>query len=664
LLETQEKLKEKRKEDEKDQKRNTKQDPGTLKNVEDKKLFGHIEELVFVSKKNRLNLSEDQELKSSKKEEKLTKQGKTENALRVRKEKEKLSSPFKIEEFKNKTFDLDLPPTNSSPFQRFNSPKHSKSPKMKSPESFRPPSPLKSEKSLIQALESSLAGQNALNQPASEKSLKSLDSVLSSIQSFKDFEAILSNPEDFQTKNSETLAKPSLFLADLKETQSFMHQGTTTDLAYEGLKENFTFEPVFKIMTESFPDPSKTLIKKSRNSSLPWIDEGIDGEKLKIKTEKKTAKLRPKTQEKPFILRPGRNNLRNSIMSRKPASQPKDNKVQIRARANSHGKTKAKVKPADKHTTRHLVKEDILDDIIFDEEQDMATWTKLMNKFRQNPVIISRLLKSRGRPSTQEDFKRNTKRFEKIDQVEYIGAQTSLNQNPEVSSINSVIDYRPFSAPEIAPVPLSKNFRKIKDPDWSTSLLDTFVTQNKKKFNFIGDLNLLNSQEIEDFIKMMQNDQITEENQRKMFRKAGNTLEALKKELILPEFWISLPPFCTESLAQALSKCQKLFKARTLTIKAIELIHYRENLLLDIMSIAKGDKEKFAQLEKVNDELLQVLVFWKYMELPFTSFVYLGEDYYAKIHEDNSNLASIFPQFKVENIFKAQVSSDSFDFDI
>ena len=286
-----------------------------------------------------------------------------------------------------------------------------------------------------------------------------------------------------------------------------------------------------------------------------------------------------------------------------------------------------------------------------------------MNKFRQNPVIISRLLRSRGRPSTQEDFKRTSKKFEKISQVEYIGVNSAMSKKPEVSSINSVIDFRPVSAPEIAPGNSASGYRRVKDPDWSCSLLDTLVTQNKKKFNFIGDLNLMSSQDIEDFIKLMQNNVIADQDMKKVFRKVANTLDHLKKELVLPEFWVSVPPYSRESLAQALSKCQKLFKARALTIKAIELIHYRESLLLDIMSFASGDKEKFVELEKVNDELLQVLVFWKYMELPFTSFVYLGEDYYAKIHEDNSNLASIFPQFKVEDVFKAQVN-DSFDFDI
>ena len=69
---------------------------------------------------------------------------------------------------------------------------------------------------------------------------------------------------------------------------------------------------------------------------------------------------------------------------------------------------------------------------------------------------------------------------------------------------------------------------------------------------------------------------------------------------------------------------------------------------------------KFKKLGKINEELLQVLVFWKYMELPFSSFVYLGEDYYAKIHSDNSNLSTLFPDYQTDDIFKCEKSAESF----
>ena len=48
------------------------------------------------------------------------------------------------------------------------------------------------------------------------------------------------------------------------------------------------------------------------------------------------------------------------------------------------------------------------------------------------------------------------------------------------------------------------------------------------------------------------------------------------------------------------------------------------------------------------------------MELPFSSFIYLGEDYYTKIHEDNSNLKALFPEYQVPDIFNCEQSADSF----
>lgn len=507
-----------------------------------------------------------------------------------------------------------------------------------------------------------------------DTSLKSLNSCLSSIDSFHKFEAMLSNhssPEDSNPKLSPQDSQEVLPATILKESgQSYLNQGTSTDWndPEVKLRPNFTFDPVFQIISENFePVAKKKSIKRSRNSSLPWIDDGFVDEKPKQKpVPQKVPKFRPKTQEKPPVARVQHVEKPKFQSFRKPQTAAfKANRVQIRPRANSHGKTKTKTKKIEKNSLRHLEKDDILDDIIFDEEQDLDTWNKLMNKFRQNPVIISRLLKSRGRPSTQEEFQKfsHTKQFEKIKHVNHIG-RSSMDDKPETLSINSVIDFRPISAPEITPKPFTSNSRRVKDPDWSSSILDTYVTQKKTKFNFISDFSLLSSQDIEEHIKSLQSEQLSSEDQRQVFKKATNTLNTLKKELSLPEFWINLPPFCTESLAQSLSKCQKLMKARTLTIKAIELIHYRESLLLELMSYGKESKEKFKELEKVNEELLQVLVFWKYMELPFTSFVYLGEDYYNKIHEDNSNLASIFPQFQMENIFKGQVTNDSFNIDI
>ena len=135
--------------------------------------------------------------------------------------------------------------------------------------------------------------------------------------------------------------------------------------------------------------------------------------------------------------------------------------------------------------------------------------------------------------------------------------------------------------------------------------------------------------------------------------------------MFLPDFWVKVPQYSSKNLVKGLSKCSKLLRARAVTVKAINLIHIRENILLEIMSNPQtNNKQKFKELEKVNEELVQILVFWKYMELPFSNFIYLGEYYYSKIHEDNKNLSSLFPEYKIDDILNPGKSTESLMLDV
>ena len=485
--------------------------------------------------------------------------------------------------------------------------------------------------------------------------------------------------ESFSQKFNQNRDTPKI-----REGENIINSSSRIEDSTSKINDNYTFEPIFPMIQENYTkihkssnadsNNSKQEYRRSRNSSLPWIDESdIIVEK---KPEKKNMlskhrkNVRPKTQEKPL-------DRKYEPVSTKSSSQKKKiPTIPIRAvkqlpkfRANSHGKSK---KPnIEKNQTvkdSARVKNDILDDIIFDEDQDSATWNKLMLKFRQNPVIISKLLKSKRRPVTQEAIRpsRNLRKFEKIDDLEYL--RTSNNTREE-NRLASSIDGRPISAPEILPRSRLIPTRKIQDPDWSNSVLDNYVAQGKKKFNVFGDKNLLSPEEIEEASKLLLHRELNIQEQKSLFLRSVNTLSTLKHELLLPEFWINMPPFSPESFGQALSKCAKLLRGRALTVKAIELIHLRENALLDIMSHLQNSQgnpnsHKFNKLAKVNEELLQVLVFWKYMELPFSSFVYLGEDYYAKIHEDNSNLSTLFPDYHTDDIFGNEKSAESFLVDL
>ena len=90
-----------------------------------------------------------------------------------------------------------------------------------------------------------------------------------------------------------------------------------------------------------------------------------------------------------------------------------------------------------------------------------------MLKFRQNPEIISKLLKSKLRPSTQQSMKPriNFKKFDKIEEIGYVGLRSSNYNKNEIEFISNSQDGRPISAPEF--IPLSRQFynKKFQDPD-------------------------------------------------------------------------------------------------------------------------------------------------------------------------------------------------------
>lgn len=62
------------------------------------------------------------------------------------------------------------------------------------------------------------------------------------------------------------------------------------------------------------------------------------------------------------------------------------------------------------------------------------------------------------------------------------------------------------------------------------------MSQKKTKFNLFGDSSLLSSQEIEESSKALLTKSLKLEDQKSLYVKSINTLNTLKKELILPEF--------------------------------------------------------------------------------------------------------------------------------
>ena len=305
-------------------------------------------------------------------------------------------------------------------------------------------------------------------------------------------------------------------------------------------------------------------------------------------------------------------------------------------------------KPA-KHklSSSKVLNDSTLDDIIFDQDHDMISWHSLMHKFRRNPGIVEKLMKVNIRPVTRDKTLR---------------PRSSSRDSREHSRVNSIAGPSSNTLTEYRPISASTISKKVKDPDWSFSVLSNYVTQNKKKFNFFKDFSVLSSQEIEEFLIVADCREFSMKDLKKLFDRILKTLNVLKTELLLPEFWVAMPSFSEDSVIQGLHKCAKLIKARNLTVKIIDLIQKREKILSNL--IINKNLTNLKELEKINEELMQVLVFWRYMELPFSNFIYMGEDYYVKIQTDNINVSAIFPEFNVDNIYRPPQTSDSFNFDI
>lgn len=333
----------------------------------------------------------------------------------------------------------------------------------------------------------------------------------------------------------------------------------------------------------------------------------------------------------------------NSKLSHKSNRSGKSNTSKY---SRNQEKNKSSKPPRHKSGNSKVINDSTLDEIIFDEDQDMISWHSLMHKFRRNPGVVEKLMKVNIRPVSRDAISR-PKSSSRVSRA----SKATSNANP---SSNTLSGYRPVSASTIS--------KKVKDPDWSFSVLSNYVSQNKKKFNFFHDFSVLSSQEIEEFLVVAEGKEMNLKDLKKVFGRILKTLNVLKNELLLPEFWIVMPSFSEDSVIQGLHKCAKLIKARNLTVKIIDLIQKREKILSNL--IINKNLTNLKELEKINEELMQVLVFWRYMELPFSNFIYMGEDYYVKIQTDNINVSAIFPEFNVDNIYRPPQTSDSFNFDI
>lgn len=280
----------------------------------------------------------------------------------------------------------------------------------------------------------------------------------------------------------------------------------------------------------------------------------------------------------------------------------------------------------------------IISELVFEDDQDKESWNYLVSKFREDPGLIGQALNFK----VSEELKaRNSVSIEPPNKKRLGSAYKHRKLSQEIYN-----EARPISA-NIRK--LGRNYRpitgKYKDIDWSKSILDSHITQGSDLYY---DSDFLSYNQIEDLILSKNCEDFDN-----IFLKATKTLERLKSELMVSKSYMIVPPKSPENFESLLKNCSQLFKARALVLKILKLIHMREDAMLKLMACEDSSVEKqYLNMQKLGQEICQIIIFLKHSKFPIGSFIYLGEDYASKIQKDNETLLNLFPNIKVAEIFE------------
>lgn len=275
----------------------------------------------------------------------------------------------------------------------------------------------------------------------------------------------------------------------------------------------------------------------------------------------------------------------------------------------------------------------IISDLVYQDSQDLDAWNNLLNKFREDPSLIKQALDFRDEKS------RNSVSVEPVQvRARVASAYKTRKLSQEINS-----EYRPLSA-------VKGNFRpvtaKVKEIDWSRSILDDLVAKGNSDF-VSGELYYCNLQ-VEELLMNKQFEKFDV-----VFDKGCRTLEKLKTELLLPKNFMIAAGRNDEGLERVFKDCSSLFRARALVVKILKMIHQREDVMLKLIASEDSDIEKdFQLMEKLGQEILQIITFLKHSKFPINTFIYLGEDYGIKIQKDLESILSLYPKLKVKGIFE------------
>jgi hypothetical protein len=181
------------------------------------------------------------------------------------------------------------------------------------------------------------------------------------------------------------------------------------------------------------------------------------------------------------------------------------------------------------------------------------------------------------------------------------------------------------------------------DPDWYKSALYNYLSSGFADFNWEGDSKVFTKDEMQAFEKSVNKSSEQTERQKFLIVKLHNTLERLAAELMLKEDHVLALHQGLEGVPAMLHDCEVLFEAREATVGLLQKIKAREELVLTLMT-SGGDLDfdkQYKGLLSLSKQILSLIRSWQNLRLPYTTFVYLGEDYTNKVHEDLAQLKGL-----------------------
>ncbi|CAG9333204.1 unnamed protein product [Blepharisma stoltei] len=525
-------------------------------------------------------------------------------------------------------------------------------------------------------------------------------------------ENIIKTPENFEVKNlllktdaqiSPDFNKCSIFTDGLKMNLSgyseLIDDGKNDKILEEKLAEITEFLDKSKKEFETLnaatgvsehqnnqevPKSPKTCEDTASNtvhrkSSLPWANTEKTSSSLEHSL--KNLHKRPKTVERSY--RPPTRDITPRIRPSQPppiSKRPKTHEHSLQKESPSDSIYEQKSLQGSRPTTYSAYKEqrsfsialeskerkrrprvrriNLIDEILFNHDQDKESWDQILTRFKEDPDLFSKVLKYDNPPK------------EKINSIEnspYKPLRSDRSSKSKISSRNHKpikvksalwAQQQPDSSKDLIIPPKQRKevysyaHRSYKpaniEVDWSKSALDNLACKGILEFNTEKDLNFLTGTEIDKILKNINH--LTPEEKSSLQYRGLCTLEKLRTELLLPDHYSATSN--AENLSEMLRKCSKLIRARALTLKVLSLLHKREDYLLNLMALEESNPDvnsNYKSLSSISEELIQALNFWKQLGLPFSTFIYLGEDYSTKVYEDNSNIRSLFPGLNVED---------------